>query len=175
MLKRLPEYIDPLHLADKRGVLKGQIPLKNLDRLADMLVNDTGMIDVDLIFGREGRLAKVEGHIESVLEIVCQNCLEAIKWPIDCDIKLGIITSIDQASRLPEDFEPFLVEDGNILLKDIIEDEIILALPAFPRHQYNCFVPEFDNNNPITLVNDEPLFTENPFSILAKLKNTGDL
>jgi uncharacterized protein len=175
MLKHLPKFIDPLHFADKQVVLKGQIPLKDLDRLADKLVDDSGMVDVDLYFGREGRLAKVEGHIVSILEIVCQNCLEAIKWPIDCDIKLGIIASIDQASRLSEDFEPLLVEDGSILLKDIIQDEIILALPAFPRHQYNCFAPEFDNSNPITLVNDEPLFTENPFSILAKLKNTGDL
>ena len=175
MLKRLPEYIDPEHFADKRGVLKGQIPLKDLDRLADMLVNDTGMIDVELFFGREGRLAKVEGYLETVLELRCQNCLQAIKWPIDCDIKLGIITSIDQAGRLPEDFEPLLVGHGKVLLKDIIEDEILLILPAFPRHQHTCFVPEFDNNNPKTLVNDEPFFTENPFSILAKLKNTGDL
>jgi len=51
MLDRLPEYIDPLHLADKRGVLKGQIPLRSLDRLADMLVNDTGTITVELFFG----------------------------------------------------------------------------------------------------------------------------
>lgn len=175
MFKHLPKLIDPIQFAERQVVLKGQIPLKNLDRLADMLVDDSGMVDVDLYFGREGRLAKVEGRIESVLEIVCQNCLEAIEWPIDCDIKLGIIASMDQVSRLPEDYEPLLVEDGNILLKDIIQDEIILALPAFPRHQFNCFVPEFDNNNPITIVNDEPLFTENPFSILAKLKNTGDL
>ncbi len=105
MLDRLPEFIDPLHLADKRGALKGQIPLKSLDRLAEMLVDDTGTVNVDLVFGREGRLVKVEGHIETVLELECQNCLEAVEWPIDCTIKLGVVTSIDQANRLPEDYE----------------------------------------------------------------------
>lgn len=48
MLDRLPEYIDPFNLADKRGELKGQLPLKSLDRLAKMLINDAGAVDVDL-------------------------------------------------------------------------------------------------------------------------------
>jgi uncharacterized protein len=175
MLDRLPEYIDPVHLADKRGALKGQIPLKSLDRLSEMLVNDTGTVSVDLFFGREGRLAKVEGHIETVLELECQNCLEAVKWPINCAIKLGVVTSIDQANRLPEDYEPLLVEEGKIPLKNIIEDEILLILPSFPKHQHTCFVPKFDNNNVVPLVGDEQSSPETPFSILAKLKNTGDL
>ena len=175
MLDRLPEYIDPVHLADKRGELKGQIPLKNLDRLAKMLINDSGTVAVDLFFGREGRLAKVEGHIKAVLELECQNCLEAVDWPIDCTIKLGIVTSMDQADRLPEDYEPLMVEEEKILLKNIIEDEILLILPAFPKHQHACFVQKTDNNSVDPLVNDEQSSAENPFSILAKLKNTGDL
>ena len=175
MLDRLPEYIDPLHLADKRGALKGQIPLRSLDRLAEMLINDAGTVYVDLFFEREGRLAKVEGHIETVLELVCQNCLEAVKWPIDSAIKLGVVTSIDQANRLPEDYEPLLVEEGKIPLKNIIEDEILLILPAFPKHQHDCFIPKLDKNNLDILASDEQSHPENPFSILAKLKNTGDL
>ena len=175
MLDRLPEYIDPLHLADKRGELKGQIPLRSLDRLATMLVNDSGSIAVDLFFGREGRLAKIEGHIKAVLELECQNCLGVVSWPVDCNIKLGIVTSIDQADRLPEGYDPLMVEEGKIPLKNIIEDEILLTLPAFPKHRQPCFVKKIDNNTVDPIVNDEPLSTENPFSILAKLKNTGDL
>mgnify|MGYP003392586720 CR=1 FL=1 len=174
MSDRLPEYIDPLHLADKRGALKGQIPLKSLDRLAEMLINDTGLVAVDLFFGREGRLAKIEGRIQAVLALKCQNCLEAVEWPIDCTIKLGIVTSMDQANRLPEEYEPLLVEDEKILLKNIIEDEILLVLPAFPKHQHRCFVPKPDNNNTNSVANDKPS-SPNPFSILAKFKNTGDL
>jgi uncharacterized protein len=175
MLDRLPEYIDPLHLADKRGALKGQIPLRSLDRLTKMLVNDTGTIAVDLFFEREGRLAKIEGHIETVLELECQNCLEVVEWPISCPIKLGVVTSIDQANRLPEDYEPLLIEEGKVLLGNIIEDEILLILPVFPKHQHTCFAPKFDNNSADSLATDEQSSPENPFSILAKLKNTGDL
>ncbi|MDD1642740.1 MAG: metal-binding protein, partial [Methylococcaceae bacterium] len=60
-------------------------------------------------------------------------------------------------------------------LKNIIEDEILLILPAFPKHQHNCIVAKFDNTSIDPSVSDEQSFPENPFSILAKLKNTGDL
>lgn len=175
MLARLPEYIDPLHLADKRGELKGQIPVSSLDRLADMLFDDTGAVAVELFFGREGRLAKVEGQLETVLELKCQNCLQAVQWPVKHSVKLGVVTSIDQADRLPEDYEPLLVNgEERILLKNIVEDELLLILPTFPKHAHNCLAQEFVNKEDL-LQNQQPSLPENPFSILAKLKNTGDL
>jgi uncharacterized protein len=175
MLDRLPEYIDPLHLADKRGELRGQIPLSSLDRLADMLFSDEGIVAVDLFFGREGRLAKIEGKIEAVLQLGCQNCLQAVEWPVNAEIRLGIVTSIDQANRLPEDYEPLLVEEGKIPLKSIIEDELLLVIPAFPKHQHNCLTPDLDKNKADLLSDNGQSPKENPFSILANLKNIGDL
>jgi uncharacterized protein len=175
MLARLPEYIDPLHLADKRGELKGQIPISKLDRLADILFSDTGMVTVELFFGREGRLAKVEGQIEAVLELECQNCLQAIQWPVKNTVKLGIVTSLDQADRLPEDYEPLLVDEGKILLKNIVEDELLLILPTFPKHQHQCLAQQSDNAKLDFVQDEQQSRPENPFSILAKFKNTGDL
>jgi uncharacterized protein len=175
MLDRLPEYVDPLQLADKRAELKGKIPLNSMDRLAESLLSDAGTVAVDLFFGREGRLAKIEGHIEAILELECQNCLQAMEWPVSADIKLGIVTSIDQADRLPEDYEPLLIKEEKIPLKDIVEDELLLALPTFPKHQHACSVPDADFNKKDELSDEEQSAPENPFSILAKLKKTGDL
>ncbi len=175
MLARLPEYIDPLQLADKRGELKGQIPVSSLDRLADMLFDDTGAVAVDLFFGREGRLAKIEGQIETILELKCQNCLQAVQWPVKNTVKLGIVTSIDQADRLPEDYEPLLVNEGKIPLKNIVEDELLLILPAFPKHPHDCLAHKSYNNKVDLLPNKQQSPPENPFSILAEFKNTGDL
>jgi len=175
MLARLPEYIDPLHLADKRGELRGQIPVSSLDRLADILFSDTGAVTVELFFGREGRLAKIEGKIEADLELECQNCLQAVQWSVKNAVKLGIVTSIDQADRLPEDYEPLLVDEGKILLKNIIEDELLLILPTFPKHQHDCLDSKPGNKKVDSSPNEQEPSTENPFSILAKLKNTGDL
>ncbi len=176
MLDRLPEYIDPLHLADTRGALKGKIALSSLDRLADSLHNDTGEVSIDLFFSREGRLVKIQGDIEAHLVLNCQSCLHALEWPVKIAVQIGVITSIDQADRLPEELEPLLVVSGEkILLKTIIEDELLLVLPAFPKHQHPCFVLLSDNNTLNLVTDNTPSSAENPFSILAKLKNTGDL
>ncbi|MDO9106618.1 MAG: YceD family protein [Methylovulum sp.] len=175
MLDRLPEYIDPLHLADKRGALKGRIPLDSLNRLADMLHNDEGSVAVELFFARKGRLAFCEGKIEAVLALRCQNCLGAVEWPVSSSVKLGIVSSIDQADKLSEDYEPLLVEEGNILLKDIIEDELLLVLPTFPKHQNLCFASSLNDSKAESLSGGDSSSLKNPFSILANLKNTGDL
>lgn len=175
MLNRLPEIIEPLHLADKRGELKGQIPISSLQRIADMLFDDAGLVTVELFFGREGRLAKVEGRISAVLQLKCQSCLQAVEWSVDSVVKLGIVGSIDQANRLPDDYEPLLVEQDTIPLRNVIEDELLLSLPVYPKHQHSCFVSHSDSNKTNAPSRDSQSARENPFSILANLKNTGDL
>lgn len=175
MLNRLPEIIEPLHLADKRGELKGQISVKSLSRIAELLFDDSGAVTVELFFSREGHLPRIEGRIQTVLQLKCQSCLQAIEWPVDSVIKLGIVKTVDQANRLTEDYEPLLVEVETMKLSDLIEDELLLSLPAYPKHQHNCFVVSPDNNNTNTPARDAQPTRENPFSILAKLKNTGDL
>lgn len=173
MLYRLPEYIDPLQLADNRGELKGQIPVSDLDRLNDLLIADTGSVTVALFFGREGRLPKIEGTLETELNLCCQNCLQAVVWPVKHSVKLGIVKTIEQANRLPEDFEPLLLNNDTVFLKEIIEDELLLTLPTYPKHQYDCLALQKDIKNSDT--DTGQVHKKNPFSILANLKNTGDL
>jgi uncharacterized protein len=175
MLNRLPEIIEPLHLADKRGELKGELAVSDLKRIADMLYDNTGSVMVELFFGREGRLAKVEGRIHSVLQLKCQSCLQSLEWTVDSVVKLGIVGSLDQANRLADDYEPLLVETDSIRLIDMIEDELLLSLPTYPKHQHSCFVANSDNNKTQNPARDAQSAAENPFSILATLKNTGDL
>ncbi len=174
MLSRLPEYIDPLHLADKRGELKGQIPVSDLDRLSDLLMADTGSVTVMLFFGRDGRLPKIEGEIEAELNLCCQNCLQTVVWPVKHTVKLGIVKTIEQANRLPDDFEPLLVEKDTVCLKEIIEDELLLTLPTYPKHQHNCLALHTDITNTDTKAATGQSHKKNPFSILANLKNTGE-
>jgi uncharacterized protein len=174
MLDRLPEYIDPLQLAEKRGELKGKIPLSQFARLADALQSDVGFVEVSLFFSKEGRFAKIDGQIKSEIELQCQNCLNAVKWKVDSSVKLGIVASMDAANRLPEDYDPLIVaQEEKKLLIDIIEDELILVLPDFPKHQHDCLAEKLSLSK-TTPFSESHSTRENPFAILAKLKNTGD-
>jgi len=177
MVSQLPKYIDPLYLADKRAELKGKLLISNLDRMTDILYDDTGSLFVELIFSRQGRLAEIEGYIEGELDLRCQNCLQSLNFSVHNRFKLGIVSTIEQADKLPEEYEPLLVtEDQKILLKDLVEDELLLVLPIFPKHEHTCFATHFlIDKNQVPLNNNQNSSIENPFSVLANIKKTGDL
>jgi uncharacterized protein len=171
MLARLPNFIDPLLLADRNANIEGELPISSLDRIAGLLSDDVGCVSVKLFFGREGKLATIEGHISAVLALKCQRCLEPVEWPISSDIKLGIVSTLERANNLPEGYEPLLlIEEGKSSLTGIVEDELLLILPGIPKHQDDCAAPDVPNNKPEPSLKIVRATTENPFSILADLK-----
>jgi len=175
MVDRLPELIDPLHLADKRAELKGQLLLSSLDRLSDILYNDSGVVAVSLSFFREKRCATVVGQVDAKLALICQNCAQSLDWTVHSRFKLGVANTMAQADRLPPDYEPLLCAEGQKLpLKDIVEDELLLALPAFPKHEHPCFAAEHLTDKAAVGENGKTGPTENPFALLAQLKKPGD-
>lgn len=175
MLDRLPDFIDPIVFADRQRQLTGEIAINKLSRVGDVLCDDSGTIKVDLSFFKKGRLAVIRGAVTAILQLECQSCLEAIDWPLDIEINLAVVNSLEQADLLAGEYEPLLLEEEKISLNQLIEDEILLALPDFPRHQQNCLnhqkakVSDDIKNNDKTQPN-----ANNPFSVLAQLKNTGD-
>lgn len=175
MQNRLPEIINPLHLADKRGELHGQLPLNSLVRLSEKLVNNEGVVDVSLYFGRDGRVPFVEGKIETTLFLVCQTCLSGVAFKVENAVKLGIVTDIEYVERLPLAYEPLLLEDTEtMLLSTLVEDELLLSLPDYPKHDDDCSV-EGVAKDIISAFDDLAPKKPNPFSVLAHLKkSTGE-
>jgi uncharacterized protein len=172
MLTRLPELIDPLLLADRNASIEGGLPISSFDRLADMLSNDDGNVAIKLFFGRTGKWATVEGEISAVLALKCQRCLESVEWPVSSNIKLGVVSSSILVDKLPDGYEPLLlIDEDKIPLKNIIEDELLLCLPDTPKHEVDCSAPKIPNEIPVPLSKSPKTSTENPFSILADLKN----
>jgi len=67
-----------------------------------------------------------------------------------------------------------MIESEKISLNELVEDELLLALPDFPKHPYICVEQEEVEEVIEIEVKDKPMDSNNPFSVLAKLKNTGD-
>lgn len=172
MLDRLPVLINPLSFSDKRKKISGTIEVSELTRLSNALLDSAGKVEVDFSFDREGPVPTIQGNIKANLVLECQSCLKKLDWPIDNTIKLGIVQSLEQADRLASDCEPLMLESEKISFNDLIEDELLLALPDFPRHKHQCV----DNGDEeVTVeVTTQQVKANNPFAILAKLKNTGD-
>lgn len=71
----------------------------------------------------------------------CQRCLQPVMLPIEVDRRLRFVRDEAEAARLDEDSEDdVLVLPRRLDLHELVEDELILALPLVPRHE-SCPVP----------------------------------
>lgn len=172
MSDKLPNLIDPLLFAERRSMLAGALKIRELERLSGMVVNTDGAIDIDVRFAKQGKRAVVSGTIRAGLELECQSCLQALAWPIDLSFKLAVVSSLQEADQLEIDCEPLLLDGEKVSLNDLIEDEILLAIPDYPKHEYDC-IPRHQSKDP-GFDDNSQTETNNPFSVLAKLKKTGE-
>lgn len=173
MLDQLPILINPVSFCERGKELVGSLKISELTRLSDGLLDSSGVVEVRFSFDKEGRVPTIQGEIKANLVLECQSCLDKVIYPVDRRIKLGLVLNMEQADRLPSDCEPLILESEKILLSTLIEDELLLALPDFPRHAFSC-VEKKPGEAVAIDDNEEQVRTDNPFSVLAKLKNTGD-
>ncbi|HTM63333.1 MAG TPA: YceD family protein [Gammaproteobacteria bacterium] len=170
MEKLIPEYVDPFRLAEQNLCLDGLVKLVDMQRLRSSLLNpgDNDTVTVSLQFGMdEQKLPYINGHLQANLGLQCQRCLERMNYEIISDFALGIVKSYEEEKALPEQYEPAMVQDGQLALRELIEDELILNLPIIPRHEPEvCKVklPQADAG----WKQDE---SESPFKVLQSLKH----
>jgi len=172
MLDQLPDFIDPVVFAERQSHLVGRIGVQRFQRLADFLFNQEGELNVDLQFYKEGKVPVIEGNIQGDLALVCQKCLKSLSLSVDKAVKIGMVQTIEQADRLEEGFEPMIVKGERILLAAIVEDEILLSLPDYPKHESQCI--EYKVSEILADPDESKQESDNPFSVLAQLKNIGD-
>lgn len=136
MSSPLPDLLDPWRAVGNRAVFTGRLELSRLPRLGEILLDTTGEVAFRLEFLRdEGRRPVVLGEAKAELHLCCQRCLREMKYPVDARIALALVTGIDEATRLPERYDPLLVSGGMIRPFELIEDELLLALPQIPAHR----------------------------------------
>ena len=68
------------------------------------------------------------------VELICQNCLAGYVTQLNCRY-VGRVAETREAFEAMEQDEDAVLSDGNELcITELIEDELILALPMVPRH-----------------------------------------
>lgn len=138
MKPTLPVYLDFAQKAKNGFEIQGKLPIRQLKRLRESLLSDQGEVEVSLKFDRAGAIPFIEGHIKSELELTCQRCMQAMRYPIDSHFKLGMVQNDEQMDRLADEYEPYLLEDSSNHLHDMLEDELLLTLPLVAMHDFDC-------------------------------------
>ena len=134
--------LDVEELASRRTVLAGVVEAESLPRLLEVVTARPVAVAYRIEFTRDvsGR-PKMSGHVEGVLPLVCQRCLDRLDWTFDARFESVVVGDAQEDTG---GMDAVTCPDGRIEVGSVIEDEILLALPNAPVHPCgSCDAPSF--------------------------------
>ncbi len=162
----IPQKIRVSTAVVRREHYVGELALNGLPKLSGLLVGDAGVVQVDLLACKIMDLPALTGVMEGVLHLECRRCDKPYQTPLRHELDLRLVSSEEEEERLMQDCEPYWVQDDELALRDLLEDELLLALPMLPR----CDSCENIVNGAAESAPTQEPRRENPFAALKKLK-----
>lgn len=167
-----PLAIDVRVICREAARVEGSQALATLKRLAGSL---HGAPDTAATWSVQGSLRRVTGgepehwvHLQAqaMVPLQCQRCLQTYAQELRVDRRFLFVAQESLAERLDETLEDdVLVMPVRLDLAELLEDELILALPLVPRHEGACPQPL-----PMRTGELEEDAAPNPFAALAALR-----
>ncbi|MEE9491961.1 MAG: YceD family protein [Gammaproteobacteria bacterium] len=164
MLDKLPDEVEPLGLALAGRSFKGDIGLSDMQRLSVALASDS-VLAVQAVFEVDQcRLPVMRLVVTGQVLLVCQRCMDALPHALDLRPVLAIVADEERADVLPEGYDPLIATGKPVRLSELIEDEIMLALPLIAKHLDESVCDVFIRQKEAA----EKVL--NPFGVLEQLK-----
>jgi uncharacterized protein len=130
--------IDGFEFATAGATQEGTLPIGGFPRLQDLLVSDNGEAAYTLRGVRDERgRPSLRLQVRATLQLRCQRCLGALPHEVDTDEILVLAASqaeID-ADPITVDMPTRVLAAKEMAVRELVEDELILALPYAPRHE----------------------------------------
>ncbi len=175
--------IDNVAFSKRAERLSGVIPINACHRLIDY-VNSNSMLEGPADFdhlnqvreikfsisGEEDAMGKCFLHLQIQVELrlICQRCLS--EMPMDLSLTLDYLVSDlilgdeEEVSQFDDSDDYDLLEPNQAMdVLSLIEDELILAIPMSPRHDFNCAAAAMQAGE-----------KANPFAVLKNLIKPAD-
>jgi uncharacterized metal-binding protein YceD (DUF177 family) len=168
MAAGLPDLVDCARLGEDAAVLERTYELRELPRLKEFLAQPHGVVNASFAFSKlaSGRPA-ARVAVRTAPLLICQRCMQGFAFAVagESDVEFAD----DEAAAASEERELFATRGGLVSLRELAEEEVLLALPVAPA----CSTPLTCGNAP-NVVNDasEPYGSEEtrrPFSVLQDL------
>src|SRR5690554_3291996 len=134
MSAEVPRKVDGWRMAAAGREFEGRLPLAGMARLGDLLCDAEGEAAWVVEFGRDDLgLPYLEVRVEARLPLECQRTLQRFEHPVQVRQRYGLVRDEAGEDALPEGWEALLPgEDGGVDLAELVEDELILAVPLIP-------------------------------------------
>lgn len=163
-----PNLIDPEAFAAEKQNLQGSFLLNELDERVwshEYPADRQTKVSFTLQGGRD-RLQRLflDFTVSADMPLLCQRCMKPMPFRLDETGRIVLFADeahLDEAMLADEELEGIPITE-TLDVRELVEDQILMALPFSPRHE-DCgsALPEYVNQ-------DKP----NPFAVLKGLKNS---
>ena len=161
--------IDAFEFCRQSQAREETVAVAELSRVAEDCADDSGQVHWSLQGGMH-----VNGYpqwkleVKATLQLMCQRCLTPFAYQLNSHTTLILARDDEKADEMEVELDDesldVIVASRAFNILEMIEDEVLLAMPLAPRHQQctDGVVPE--------LASDESDEAELPFSGLKGLK-----
>jgi len=130
----IPKQVSADRAISARQRFSGSLPLAQLPRLAAQLADNSGSLEVEFEAGKDASgAAWLGGEVRGTLRLTCQRGLHPFDWGCAVKTRLRLVSSEVEEARVLKDSEPYRVQDDVLPVRELVEDEVLLALPIAPR------------------------------------------
>ncbi len=136
---------DVATLAEEGSEVAFAIPVPRMKRLVAELAAPTGTATGTAGFVRERGFAVATVQAQCDVTLVCQRCMKPMVLRLETDSRVFLPHSEAAAARVPEDEELMIAPEGRLRMSQLIEEDLMLALPLAPLHadeEYCAMRPE---------------------------------
>lgn len=179
----MPAYVDIRKVFLQEAHIAGQVSLDRLPRFRDILVGEKACIESDLTFviNSQGQ-RQITGHVTAAGQLSCERCLEPVAVELDEPVRLILLDSEPEAATLDADWDPWLCSDYKLPLAELVEEQLILALPIVNLHADKDCIESLGYQQPQDSAKvssgggtrgeygEYEEASENPFAVLKTLK-----
>lgn len=168
----IPHHVKASQALARSERYSGELDPAQLPRLRPELGGESSPVSVDFRLQRDAAGDWLRGSVRASLKLQCQRCLNAFGWRLETHTELRLVYSDAQEQQVLEDADPYRVEDDRLPLREIVEDEVLLALPMMPRCGL-CEAAAPELTPPPEVQAEEPSARTNPFAALKNDAMTG--
>jgi uncharacterized protein len=151
--------INNLEFAETQQILESELALKIFPRLSESLVSP--MITSEKFTVRY-QLKGVAGHqlprlhlqLQALMPMQCQRCLDTLEHSVS--LEYDYVLSDTEPADIEDDPDlDWLEINPSMNLLELIEDELLIALPIAPKHSIDCQTKKMESGE-----------KANPFAVL---------
>jgi len=104
-----------------------------------LLHGKEGQVKFSLAFSMDEQCRTlITGNVSAAVNLECQICLEEFSEQISCEIDTVVVEELSELFDLDQDRAAFVAVGKCVSLQDIVEDELMVAIPMAPKHKSGC-------------------------------------